>query len=85
MSSAYCQPENSPSFKTAISPSIRKALTEFWGNEEIIDQPEIIADIGPIGISRINRIGRKSLCEIAHALECFRFIDSSQQWLTSKK
>jgi hypothetical protein len=72
-------------FKTAISPSIRKALVEFWGNEEIVEQPEILVDLGPDSISRINRIGRKSLRQIALALDSFGYIDSHHLWLLKKK
>lgn len=85
MSSANSHPENTPSFKAALSPATRKALMEFWGNDEIINKPEIIADLGPDGVSRINRIGKKSLGEIARALECFHHTDSSHQWLAMQK
>ena len=73
------------SFKTAISPSIRKALVEFWGGEDILDQPEILVDLGPGNISRINRIGRKSLWQIAEALDSLGYIGSSHLWLLRKK
>jgi len=73
------------SFKTALTPTVRKVLQEFWGSEEIIEQPEIIVDLGADGISRINRIGRKSLHEIAQALDSFGYIDSSQLWLAKAK
>jgi hypothetical protein len=72
-------------FKTAISPSVRKALVEFWGSEEIVEQPEILVDLGPDSISRINRIGRKSLQQIALALDTFDYVDSSHLWLLKKK
>ena len=73
------------SFKTAIPPTIKKALVEFWGSEEIVEQPEIIVDLGPDSISRINRIGRKSLCLIAQALDSFGYVSSSYLWLHKKK
>ncbi|KPK23916.1 MAG: hypothetical protein AMJ61_14710 [Desulfobacterales bacterium SG8_35_2] len=72
------------SFKTVISPGIRKALVEFWGSEKIVEQPEILADLGPDSISRINRIGRKSLQQIALALDSFGYIDSSHLWLLKR-
>ena len=72
------------SFKRALSPAIRKALVEFWGSEEIFEQPEIIMDLGPIGISRINRIGKKSLWQIAMALDSLGYIDSPEVWLHKK-
>jgi len=73
------------SFKTAISPTIRKALVEFWGDKEIVDQPVILVNLGPGNISRINRIGRKSLWQIAEALDSFGYIGSSHLWLLRKK
>ena len=73
------------SFKTALPPTVRKSLIEFWGNEEIINQPEIIADLGAESVIRINRIGRKSLDGIAQALDSFGFIDSPGLWLRKGK
>jgi len=73
------------SFKTAISPTIRKALVEYWGGEEIVDQPEILVDLGPGNISRINRIGRKSLWQIAQTLSSFGYIGSPHLWVLKKK
>ena len=72
-------------FKMAISPTVRKVLIEYWGNEDIVCQPEIIADIGAESISRINRIGRKSLNDIALALDRCGYIDSPRSWLDKGK
>lgn len=73
------------SFKTLLSPAVRKALVEYWGSEEIINHPEIIAETGALGLIRINRIGRKSTQQIARALESFGYINSSQVWLVKEK
>ena len=73
------------SFKSAIPPKVQKALIQFWGSEEIIDQPEIIVDLGPNGIRRIKRIGSKSLYEIAKALNSFDYIPSVSLWLVNMK
>ena len=73
------------SFEMAISPPARKALIQYWGNEDIVCNPEIILDLGPLNISRINRIGGKSLQQIANALETFGYIDSPEKWLAEKK
>jgi hypothetical protein len=73
------------SLRTLLSPAVRKALVAYWGSEEIINQPEIIAEAGAAGISRINRIGRKSTLQIAHALESLGYIDSSLIWLIPRK
>ncbi len=72
------------SFEMAISSPVRKALIKYWGNEDIVYDPEIIVDLGPENISRINRIGRKSLHQIADALETFGYIESPNLWLRRK-
>jgi hypothetical protein len=84
MNSVKVYTSSGSSFKTAIPPTIKKALVEFWGSEEIVEQPEIIVDLGAASISRINRIGRKSLRRIAHALDTFGYIGSSHLWLHNK-
>ena len=73
------------SFRKAIPPSVRKALIDYWGSEDIVRQPEILVDLGPVAISRINRIGHKSLYKIALALDSFGYIESSRIWLTQGK
>jgi hypothetical protein len=73
------------SFKKTISPQVRKALVGFWGSEEIINHPEIIVELGPDSISRITRIGSKSLLQIAQALDTFGYIDSDSPWLFTAK
>ena len=72
------------SFKNIISPTIQRALVDFWGNDDIIDQPEILVELGSVSVSRISRIGRKSLTEIARALDSLGYIDSSGSWLTEE-
>ena len=71
------------SFNMTIPPQIKKALVKYWGSEEIIDHPEIIVELGPGFISRINRIGSKSLVQIAQALDALGYIDSHTVWLMS--
>jgi hypothetical protein len=72
------------SFKTAIPSQVRKALVEFWGSEEIINHPEIIVELGPDCLSRITRIGSKSIRQIAQALESLGYINSASQWLIQR-
>jgi hypothetical protein len=73
------------SFGTAIPAAVRSALIDYWGNEDILRRPEILVDLGPEAISRINRIGRKSLHQIAQALDNFGYIDSPGLWLPKGK
>jgi len=73
------------SLEKAISSPARKALLKYWGSEDILRQPEILVDLGPEAIIRISRIDRKSLWQIALALNDFGYIDSPQSWLTKGK
>lgn len=69
----------------AIPPAVGSALIDYWGNEDILRQPEILMELGPGAISRINRIGRKSLHQIAQALDSLGYIDSPESWLDKEK
>jgi len=60
-------------------------LVEFWGSEEIVEQPEIIVGLGQVGISRISRIGKKFLWQIAQAPDSLGYIDSPDVWLHKKE
>jgi len=73
------------SFRTAISPSICKVLVDYWGSENILRHPEILVDLGPETLIRINRIGRNFLNQIANALGRFDYIESSELWLRRGK
>jgi hypothetical protein len=71
-------------FATALSPAIRKVLNRYWGNDDIFDNPEIIAGLGAQALSSVNRIGIKSLQEIAENLYRFRYIDDPDSWLAGE-
>ncbi len=73
------------SFVIAIPPAVRSALIDYWGNEDIVRQPEILVELGPGAISRINRIERKPLHQIARALDSLGYIDSPESWLDKEK
>jgi DNA-directed RNA polymerase alpha subunit len=55
-------------FKKRLSKRIKRALTEYYGSEDILENPQIIADMSVGKILRIKNIGRKSLKEISNAL-----------------
>ena len=73
------------SFVIAIPPAVRSALIGYWGNEDIVRHPEILVELGPGAISRINRIGRKSLHQITRALDSLGYIDSPESLLNKEK
>ncbi|OGR07228.1 MAG: hypothetical protein A2511_12495 [Deltaproteobacteria bacterium RIFOXYD12_FULL_50_9] len=85
MSSAKTNLPPANSLRAAISPTARKALVSFWGNEEIINKPEIIAELGADNVARINRIGNKSLFKIAEFLNSQGYINSLHDWLAKEK
>ncbi len=55
-------------FKKRLSKRIKRALTEYYGSEDILENPQIIADMSVGKILRIKNIGRKSLKEISKVL-----------------
>jgi hypothetical protein len=73
---------NPTTFATAMSPAIKKALINYWGNNDIFVHPEIIVGLGAHALSSVNRIGIKSLQEIAENLYRFGYIDDPESWLT---
>ncbi|MBW6486301.1 MAG: hypothetical protein K0B01_09155 [Syntrophobacterales bacterium] len=60
--------DSSPVFKKRLSKKVQIALTEYFGSEDILENPQIIADMSAVKILKIRKIGRKSLNEIATAL-----------------
>ena len=73
------------SFRASLTPAIQKALAQFWGSESILDDPVILAELGPDALGRVQRIGRISLANIARGLELFGYIESSRRWLKAGK
>jgi hypothetical protein len=73
------------SFKASLPPALKKTLAEFWGSETILDEPGILAELGPDTLGRVQRIGRISLGNIARGLELFGYIESSRRWLIEGK
>ena len=71
------------SFRETLPPAVKKALTDFWGSDTVLDEPDILAELGPANLGKIKRIGRISLGEIARCLERCGYIESSRQWLAA--
>ncbi|MBU0728209.1 MAG: hypothetical protein KKA70_00555 [Proteobacteria bacterium] len=69
------------SFASALSPMIGKVLINYWGDNEILDQPDIIVALGAASLSKVKRIGPKSLQMIAENLQRFGCIDDPDFWL----
>jgi hypothetical protein len=71
-------------FATALPQAIRKVLNNYWGNDDIVVHTEIIVGLGAQALSSVNRIGIKSLQEIAENLYRFGYIDDPDSWLAGK-
>ena len=57
-----------PLLKKRLSKRVRSALTKHFGSEDILENPQMIADMSISNLLRIKNIGRKSLKEITIAL-----------------
>lgn len=57
-----------PIFKKRLSKRVQHALTKYYGSEEILENPSILAAINPGELWKIRDIGKKSIHEIARAL-----------------
>ena len=77
------QENTAASFRASLAPAVKKVLTEFWGSETILEHPDILAELGPDTLGRVQRIGRISLDNIARGLELFGYIESSSRWLAA--
>jgi len=69
-----------PLLKKRLSKRVQSALTEYFGSEDILGNPQMIADMGVSKILRIKNIGRKSLKEIAIALHAAGCIERTGKW-----
>lgn len=70
-----------PALKKRLSKRIQTALIEYFGSEDILQNPQTIADMGVSKILQIKNIGRKSLKEIAMVLRAVGCPDRSGKWL----
>ena len=67
-----------PTFKKLVSKRVRNALTWHFQSESILENPQIIADMGSGKILKIHNIGRKSLKEIEDALRTIGFVKKAR-------
>jgi hypothetical protein len=64
-----------PVFKKRLSKRFQRALTEYYGSEDILENPQIIAGMSVGKILQIKKIGRKALKEISNALNEVGYIE----------
>jgi hypothetical protein len=70
-------------FADEISNWSKEGLSRLFGND-ILDKPEVIADIGMAGLKLAIGLGPKSLREIAEALYELGYINEISDWLDGK-
>jgi len=64
-----------PVLKKRLSKRFQRALTEYYGSEDILENPQIIAGMSVGKILQIRKIGRKALKEITNALHEAGYIE----------
>jgi hypothetical protein len=69
-----------PLLKKQLSKRVQIALIEYFGSEDILENPQMIADMGVSKILKIKKIGRKALKEIAIALRAAGCIARTGKW-----
>ena len=69
-----------PFLKKRLSKRVQTALTEYFGSEDILENPQMIADMGVVKVLQIKNLGRKSLNEIAVAMHAAGCIERSSEW-----
>jgi hypothetical protein len=74
-----------PPLKKMLSARCRNSLINYFGSKEILNDPQRIAEVGLIKLSRIKNMGVKSLRELFYALHALGYIhyDEMATWFGS--
>lgn len=70
-----------PPLKKVLSVRSQKALISYFKTEDILNNPQKIANLGRVKFPRIRNLGRKSIKEIAFALHDLGYIENIDVWL----
>jgi DNA-directed RNA polymerase alpha subunit len=73
--------ETLPPLKKLLSKRTQKVLDDYFKCENILENPQKIADLGWEQMLKIKNIGRKSLREITFALYDLSYIKYEDEWL----
>ncbi|MEA3415166.1 MAG: hypothetical protein U9R02_03270 [Thermodesulfobacteriota bacterium] len=65
-----------PPLMKMLSTRPKNALTNYFRNENILDNPQKIAGLGRVKLAKIKNLGRRSVKEIAFALHAIGYMDS---------
>ena len=69
-----------PPLMKMLSTRPKNALTNYFRNENILDNPQKIAGLDRVKLAKIKNLGRKSLKEIAFALHAIGYIEDMDSW-----
>jgi len=69
-----------PPLMKMLSTRPKNALTNYFRNENILDNPQKIAGLGRVKLAKIKNLGRKSVNEIAFALHAIGYIEDMDSW-----
>jgi len=69
-----------PPLKKLISNRTQIALDQYFKNQNILEYPQKILELGPYKLLKIKKIGRVSLKEIACALYTLGYINIGDEW-----
>jgi hypothetical protein len=67
-------------FADELSTWSKNGLSRVFGRD-VLNEPEVIAGIGMLGLKLAIGLGPKSLREIAEALHSYGYIDDPVRWL----
>src|SRR4030067_1309011 len=73
--------DSCPPLKKLLSSRTQKILNKSFANENILENPQKIASLGKDKLLQIKNIGRKTLKELAVALQTLGFIKHDDKWL----
>jgi hypothetical protein len=73
--------ETLPPLRKLLSKRTQKVLDNYFKGENILENPQKIADLGWNRMLKIKNIGRKSLREITFALYDLSYIEYEDEWL----
>jgi hypothetical protein len=73
--------ETLPPLRKLLSKRTQKVLDNYFKGENILENPQKIADLGWNSMLKIKNIGRKSLREITFALYDLSYIEYEDEWL----
>jgi len=63
-----------------LSTRPKNALTDYFRGEDILDNPQKLAELGRVKLAKIKNLGQKSVKEIGSALHALGYIKDMDSW-----